>query len=71
MICNLGLIDRTIRIVMGVALLGAGYAGYYAEMPGWIAGFAYAMGCYAILSGAVGFCPVCKVFGINTCGIGR
>lgn len=68
MICNLGSLDRAIRITMGVAFLAVGYFG---EFPKWLGGGAYAMGFYAFLSGAVGFCPVCKVFGINTCGIGR
>ena len=68
MICNLGGLDRAIRIAIGMTIVAVGYFG---ELPGWLGGGAYAMGLYAFLSGAVGFCPVCRFLGINTCGIGK
>lgn len=64
MTCNLGRIEQTIRILLGVALLGVGY---FAEIPTGGAIAAYVVGAVALLTGAVRFCPAWKLLGINTC----
>ena len=57
---NEGKIDRTLRVVVGVALIGAAIAGV---IPAW--GY---IGAIPLITGAVGFCPLYPIFGINTCG---
>lgn len=64
MTCNLGNIERTIRIVLGVALIGIGYL---AALPGWGAIVSYGVGVVMLLTASVGFCPAWKLFGVNTC----
>lgn len=64
MTCNVGNLERVIRIVLGVVLIGVGYL---AALPtGWAIA-AYAVGFIALVTGAVGFCPAWKLFGVNTC----
>ncbi|MEW6245083.1 MAG: DUF2892 domain-containing protein [Nitrospirota bacterium] len=64
MTCNVGGIERPIRIVLGIVLLGVGA---FAELPPWGAGIAFVVGAVALVTGAIGFCPAWKLFGINTC----
>jgi len=65
---NLGSLDRIIRAVVGVAaLLGA-----FAIGSGSIA-FVLLMvvGAILLVTAAVGFCPLYRVFGISTCPVAR
>jgi hypothetical protein len=55
---NVGSIDRILRLVLGCALLGAGY--YYKSWWGLI-------GLLPILTGLVRFCPAYLPFGLSTC----
>lgn len=58
---NVGGVDRILRIVGGVALIGlaatgtVGLWGYIGVVP--------------LLTGAVGFCPVYPLLGLNTCSM--
>lgn len=60
---NVGGIDRILRIVIGLALIGATLAGMIG-MWGWI-------GVVPLLTGAFGFCPPYALFGINTCPMNK
>lgn len=71
MLCNLSTLDRGIRIMMGLGCVGGGLLATQAELSGLVSGSAYVMGFYALASGLIGFCPMCKVFGIDTCGFGK
>lgn len=51
-------IDRVVRIGLGLAILGAGL--YFESLLGLI-------GFVPIATGAIGYCPLYTVFGINTC----
>ena len=64
MTCNVGGIERPIRIVLGLVLVGIGSL---AELP--LAGMAIALvaGVIAIVTGVIGFCPVWSLLGLNTC----
>lgn len=59
MTTNEGSLDRTIRVVVGLALLSLTVVG-----PQTMLGFA---GLVPLLTGIVGFCPVYRLLGIDTC----
>lgn len=56
---NLGTIDRTIRILIGVGILGLGAAN-----GSWFG----LIGLVPLLTGALGFCPAYCPLGISSCG---
>ena len=55
---NVGQIDRVIRVVAGLAILGAGY--YFKSWWG-IVGFG------PLLTAWLGYCPAYQPFGLSTC----
>ena len=55
---NVGSIDRVIRIVAGIVIIGAGV--YYQSWWG-------AIGAVPLLTGLIGWCPPYAIFGWNTC----
>lgn len=57
---NVGSIDRVIRIIVGIGILGAGY--YFKS---WWA----LVGLVPLLTAFVGFCPAYVPFGLSTCGV--
>ena len=64
MTCNVGGVERPVRIVVGLVLLAAGA---FAGLPaGWTA-VAFIVGAVALITGALGFCPAWSLLGINTC----
>jgi hypothetical protein len=58
MISNVGTLDRTFRILAGLAILGAGY--YYKSWFGLI-------GLVPLLTATFSFCPAYLPFGLSTC----
>jgi len=63
MTTNVGIIDRIVRIVVGLALiaLALGYIpGFAPQVWGWI-------GILPLLTGVVGTCPMYSLIGVNTC----
>jgi hypothetical protein len=64
MSCNVGGIERPIRIVLGLILVAIGSL---AELP--VAGMAIALvaGAIAVVTGVIGFCPAWALLGLNTC----
>ncbi|MFO1151632.1 MAG: DUF2892 domain-containing protein [Alsobacter sp.] len=58
---NVGAIDRTLRIVVGLALIAAAVAG-------WFTPWGY-IGVVPLLTALVGFCPAYTLIGINTCPV--
>jgi len=56
---NVGGIDRILRIVVGLALIGMTVTGMIGPW-GWI-------GVVPLATGAVGFCALYPLLGINTC----
>ncbi len=60
---NVGGIDRIIRIVVGLALIGATLAGAIGAW-GWI-------GLVPLLTGIFSRCPAYKLFGLNSCPLRR
>lgn len=66
MACNVGGVERPIRIVVGIIALGIGA---FAGLPPVGTGVALVVGTIALVTGAIGFCPLWTVFGINTCPV--
>lgn len=59
MLHNESTLDRAIRVVIGLALLSLVFVG--PKTPwGWL-------GLIPILTAAVGFCPLYRALGVNTC----
>ncbi|MCB0376981.1 MAG: DUF2892 domain-containing protein [Bdellovibrionales bacterium] len=57
---NEGTIDRVVRVVVGLGVLSLAFVG-----PQTPVGY---IGIIPLATGIVGFCPLYKVFGWNTCG---
>lgn len=64
MTCNVGGIERPVRIVAGFLLIGAGA---FAGLPAVGTGIALILGGVMLVTGAIGYCPLSALFGINTC----
>ncbi len=60
---NAGKIDRIIRIIAGVVLIGNVYTGLQTPI-GWI-------GIILVVTGLFGTCPVYSILGINTKSLGE
>ena len=63
MTTNVGIVDRALRIVVGLALLAAAlglFGPSYQTIWGWI-------GLIPLATGLVGWCPVYSILGIKTC----
>ena len=61
---NVGGIERPIRIVVGILLIGFGAV---AALPAVGTGIALTLGVVLLVTGAIGFCPLSTLLGINTC----
>ena len=58
---NEGTIDRALRIIVGIVLLYLAITGQYTPWT-WI-------GVVPLLTGLVGFCPLYRLLGMNTCKV--
>ena len=58
---NVGGIDRIVRIVAGLALIGL-------TLTGNIGGWGW-LGVVPLATGAIGWCPPYAIFGFNTCSM--
>lgn len=56
---NVGILDRVIRIIAGVALMALAYTGTLGVWA-WI-------GVIPLVTGIAGWCPAYKLLGMNTC----
>jgi hypothetical protein len=71
MTINEGMWDRTIRIVIGLALGYVSWNAWPAEasflsMAGAVSVVSLVIGIIALVTGMVGYCPLYKVFGVAT-----
>jgi hypothetical protein len=62
--CNVGGIERPIRIGLGAVLLGLGAFG---GLPTAAMTAALVVGGVALVTGLIGYCPAWTLLGINTC----
>ena len=56
---NEGTLDRALRVIVGLVLIGLAYTGRLTPW-GWI-------GVVPLLTGLIGYCPAYSLFGIKTC----
>lgn len=61
---NVGGVDRTIRMIVGVVLAAIAYFGI---LPGVYAIVAYIIAAVAFVTGLVKFCPAYAIVGISSC----
>ncbi|MBH0177272.1 MAG: DUF2892 domain-containing protein [Nitrospira sp.] len=64
MTCSVGGIERSMRIAVGILLIGIGAL---AGLPAVGTGITLALGVIMLITGAIGLCPLTALFGINTC----
>ncbi len=62
---NVGSIDRGIRIVLGIGLGAVALGG---AVAGALVAVLWAVAAIALVTGAIGFCPLYFVLGISTAG---
>lgn len=58
--------DRILRAVLGVALVGGGLL-----IGGWAALVLYLVAAILLFTAATGFCPLYRLFGIDTCRMSK
>jgi hypothetical protein len=58
---NEGTLDRALRIIAGLVLIALVFVGPQTAW-GWV-------GLVPLVTGLVGYCPLYRVFGINTCAL--
>lgn len=59
MMRNEGTLDRIVRVILGVGLLTLAFVG-----PKTLWGY---LGLVPLLTGLVGYCPLYRLLGVNTC----
>ena len=60
---NEGTLDRALRVLVGAGVLALAFIG--PKTPWGYVGFV------PLITGAIGFCPLYAVIGLNTCGVKR
>ena len=64
MTCNVGGVERPIRIVVGLVAIAVGA---FASLSPIGTTIAFVVGTIALVTGAVGYCPLWTLLGMNTC----
>ncbi len=62
--CNVGGVERSIRIGAGLLALGIGL---FAGLSSVVSGTVLVGGVILLLTGVMGYCPLFTLLGINTC----
>jgi uncharacterized membrane protein HdeD (DUF308 family) len=63
---NVGAMERGVRLLVGVVLLGLAF---FHVVGGASAIVAYVVGTVAVVTGLVQYCPAWSILGINTCHV--
>lgn len=64
MTCNVGGLERPVRIVVGILVIAVGA---FASLPPVGTAIALVVGTIALVTGAIGYCPLWALLGMNTC----
>ena len=67
MLTNVGLIDRTLRLLVGFGLLGWVWHYYGPPLHGWVDWAVTIIGGYPALTGLLRYDPIFELAGISTC----
>lgn len=62
--CNVGSVDRIVRFLLAVALLGVAGAG---RLEPWLAALAVLVGLVLGVTALLRFCPLYALLGLRTC----
>lgn len=65
---NIGIIDRTVRIIVGLVMVGSWFFYPVENVGTWFA-LIPLLGVVPLLSGILGWCPVYAVFHTKSCGM--
>ncbi len=65
--CNVGKTDQIVRFLLGVLLLLAYFLGWVNGSAGTVA---LIVGIIFVVTAAIRFCPLYRLFGLSTCGEG-
>jgi len=65
MTCNVGGKDKSARIILGVALIGVALL---VSVSTTVQTILFVVAAIALVTAFVGFCPLNKLLGIDTCG---
>jgi hypothetical protein len=60
---NLGLVERAVRAVLGLVLIGLAASGYIPGIWMWVTGV---VGVVLLATAAISFCPLWAMLGIST-----
>ena len=64
MTCNVGGVERSIRILLGILMLGIGA---FANLSLIGTAIALTLGTIALVTGVIEYCPLWTLLGVNTC----
>jgi hypothetical protein len=67
MMTNVGIVDRALRLAIGLALIGWAWDWYGPALRGWPEDAVKVLGAYPLITGALRWCPVYALTGISTC----
>ena len=63
---NMNGVDRIIRIIIAIAAVGGAAAVGFGSIGAWLL---LVVGGIMLVTAAVGFCPLYRVFGVSTCKV--
>ena len=63
---NMNSVDRIIRIVIAIAAVAGAVAVGFGSIGAWLL---LVVGAIMLVTAAVGFCPLYRVFGVSTCRV--
>ena len=66
MTCNVGGVERPIRILVGIFMIGIGT---FADLSLSATAIAATLGSIALLTGVIGYCPLWALLGLSTCPV--
>ena len=69
MVTNLGVIERVLRFVLGIALLAWAHGSFGAPLTGRAGWVVFAGGVFLTFTGVFRFCPFYAVMDIDTCAV--
>lgn len=64
--CNVGKVERLMRVLLGILLLGIAT---FADMRLIATATALLVGSIALVTGTIGYCPIWTLLGLDTCPV--